>query len=501
MSKKYTEEFLISEFWRFYNENGRYPFSKEMKGSKGYPSTDAFTRRWGSWNDFLVSQGLLGDLGWYKCDEEILKENYEIGKKEDLINQLMVKRKWEAIKEKASTMGLKRNFSIVRRVYSDEFLLNELKRFFNEFGRSPVNEDFSSNPNYPSPKVYWKRFGKWNEALKLAGLPINTYMTHSKEMVMQEVMDFYNINNRSPYYNELPFCHSLTKNYWPTWNQMLKECGLPMTIDDCMLNTREDGIKFLIDLKIKLGRVPYGSDLKDMTSLNRAWFAYKFGSWSNALLEAGLLTENDLLSREEMIDNSIDYLKELFKILERVPTVNEYDNYISNQSKKAFTRRNLCSNLDMTYLELCDEHLEYDVLDEKSKLLVNKLGKICRSVDEVNISNIFIFNNIDYTYEPPYKDVIKTELFCRYKFDWSINLNGKNVYIEYFGLYYPENETEFHTNYADKTHRKIKLCQENNVDLIDLYPDDLKNCYAGLVSKFKAYGINLEINEDLRLIS
>jgi len=55
---------------------------------------------------------------------------------------------------------------------SDELLINELQRFYKEYGRSPKYEDLCNNPQYPSYSSISRRFG-WNNALRIAGLDIN----------------------------------------------------------------------------------------------------------------------------------------------------------------------------------------------------------------------------------------------------------------------------------------------------------------------------------------
>lgn len=57
--------------------------------------------------------------------------------------------------------------------YTDEELLNELRRFEKEEGRIPITKDFTNNPEYPGFKIYYTRFGSWIDVLKLAGLDVD----------------------------------------------------------------------------------------------------------------------------------------------------------------------------------------------------------------------------------------------------------------------------------------------------------------------------------------
>jgi len=106
MNNTYTKEFLIGEFWRFYKENGKYPLSSDFRNNKDYPNIGTYNRNWGKWSNFLDVIGVLGDEGWFKCDEQILIDLYVNSTKEEIIDKLMVKRTWNSIIKKANKLGL-----------------------------------------------------------------------------------------------------------------------------------------------------------------------------------------------------------------------------------------------------------------------------------------------------------------------------------------------------------------------------------------------------------
>jgi len=58
--------------------------------------------------------------------------------------------------------------------YTDEELLNYLKEFYNKNGKSPKTINFVNNKDFPGISVYYRRFGSWNNSLKLANLPLNS---------------------------------------------------------------------------------------------------------------------------------------------------------------------------------------------------------------------------------------------------------------------------------------------------------------------------------------
>jgi hypothetical protein len=130
--------------------------------------------------------------------------------------------------------------------YTDEELLNELIRFEKEYGRSPTEADFRNNPEYPSYVTFQRRFGSWDNALKMAGLDTNPYRHHQVEL---------NIPEREP-----------QKNY-----------------------TDEELLNELIRFEKEYGRPPTEADFRK----NPEYPSYitckrRFGSWIDALKLAGL---------------------------------------------------------------------------------------------------------------------------------------------------------------------------------------------------------------------
>ncbi len=53
-------------------------------------------------------------------------------------------------------------------------MLDYLRQFVKENGRIPVKTDFASNPEYPNFSTYQRRFGSWNNTLKLVGMDLDT---------------------------------------------------------------------------------------------------------------------------------------------------------------------------------------------------------------------------------------------------------------------------------------------------------------------------------------
>ena len=69
------------------------------------------------------------------------------------------------------------------------------------------------------------------------------------------------------------------------------------------------------------------------------------------------------------------------------------------------------------------------------------------------------------TNEEYYKKYVN-DLNNKYRFDFTINNNGKVFFVEIFGI-------TGNKNYDKKTKEKIKLCKDNNLTLIEFYPNEI----------------------------
>jgi hypothetical protein len=495
-SKKFDKKFLISEFWRYFDEFGVYPKLKDLRNTDGFPSQTAYKRVWGYWENFLKEIEVVRkdcEDGWYKFDEEVLQEKYHCSPREEIIENLMIKRSWDTIKHKAAKLGLKRNLSEIRKKVTNEFLLDELKRFYLNERKSPTYKDFETSAEYPHPKVYLKRFESWNNALRLCDLELNTIFDYTKEGLVTKAKNFYIENSRSPFIYEIG--HSITSitNYWNSWSDFLIDCELPLNRRNVPFNSNEEGLVFLQNLSSQLGKIPTTFDC-DKAGIQKGWFTEKYGSFKQALFEANLIDEELLfMDTEKMIENSLTHLKDLSKSLNRIPIVDEYVEYLDNLERKDYVaRETLCLKLNRTFTEICQEYLPEDILNSPlNNCYLNSRNEICKSLAEKQISDIFINNNIEYVYEPPYKEVMDIKM--RYRFDWKLIIDTYPVYVEYFGLIKTNEDYEFTNNYLNKANIKMQLCKDNGVTLLALYPNDLKDNYSGLVNKLKQYNIDLVV--------
>jgi hypothetical protein len=151
----------------------------------------------------------------------------------------------------------------LRRRYTDEQILDELRASARRLGRSPTMREFAQDPESKlHPQTVIEHFGTWNAAKRAAGLLPRRFLT-PEELLAQ-----------------------------------------------------------LRSLGEELGRVPKASDLaaRRRTMPSTSLYAHTFGSLSNALREAGF----DLPVGEERLERAIDQGMELARRLGRLPKMGDW---------------------------------------------------------------------------------------------------------------------------------------------------------------------------------
>jgi len=151
----------------------------------------------------------------------------------------------------------------LRRRYTDDEILQELRASAQRLGRSPTMREFADDPDAKvHPQTVIEHFGTWNAAKRAAGLAPRRYIS------------------------------------------------------------REEMIRQLRELGEELGRVPTSRDLEErrgrMVSKSLIW--HTFGSLAEALREAGF----DVPSGEERLERAVGRGATLARSLGRLPTMADW---------------------------------------------------------------------------------------------------------------------------------------------------------------------------------
>lgn len=196
---------------------------------------------------------------------------------------------------KEELKGLDRD-THTRKKYTDEKLLEHLRRFEIEKGRSPKEEDFSNNPKYPNHGTYMKRFGNWNNSLKLAGLQVNNFTDTTDNELLEFIIRFEREKGRSPKtedFNDNPKYPNFNTyvRRFGSWNKSLQMAKLE--VNRFVGLTNEELLEFIRIFEREEGRPPTADDFKNSPKYpNYGTYIRHFGGWQKALKLVGLDTSS-----------------------------------------------------------------------------------------------------------------------------------------------------------------------------------------------------------------
>ena len=199
----------------------------------------------------------------------------------------------------------------IRKRYSDEQILDELRASADRLGRSPTMREFAADPaTSVHPQTVIEHFGSWNRAKRLAGLVPRRFATREELLgVLRElgeelgrVPSARDIDDRK---GSMP-SKSL---YWHTFGSLtnaLREAGFDVPVGEERL---ERAVAQGLDLARKIGRLPKFADWaearKTDPSLLTEWQVYRMfyarrGAWATfqylireRLLESGVRVATD----------------------------------------------------------------------------------------------------------------------------------------------------------------------------------------------------------------
>jgi hypothetical protein len=164
----------------------------------------------------------------------------------------------------------------MRKRYSDDHILSELKECASRIGKSPTMREFEADPETTvHPQTVIEHFGSWNAAKRKAGLVPRRFASRDELlMLLRKLGDEL---GRVPTAKDIELRKGTMPSkslYWHTFgslNNALKEAGFDVAVGEERL---ERAIDQGVYLAIRTGRLP------------------KFSDWANARrTDANMLTE------------------------------------------------------------------------------------------------------------------------------------------------------------------------------------------------------------------
>jgi hypothetical protein len=195
----------------------------------------------------------------------------------------------------------------IRKRYTDEQILAELKECADRLGRSPTMREFTADPETNvHPQTVIEHFGSWNRAKRKAGLVPRRFATREELIgLLRELGDDL---------GRVPTARDIDENrgkvpskslYWHTFGSLtnaLREAGYDVPVGEERL---ERALAQAVGLAKQLGRLPKFADWttarKSDESLLTEWQIYRMfdarrGAWSTF----------QFLVRERLRDEGVD---------------------------------------------------------------------------------------------------------------------------------------------------------------------------------------------------
>ena len=102
-------------------------------------------------------------------------------------------------------------------------------------------------------------------------------------------------------------------------------------------------------------------------------------------------------------------------------------------------------------------------------MVLAKDGHECLSLAEKEIDDLLFANGIPHEREPHYPD-------SNFRADWLLKLNGKNILVEFFGLY-------GEPNYTKRMKEKLEFASSKGIQVVSFLPKDLNNLHESFSTK------------------
>ena len=190
-----------------------------------------------------------------------------------------------------------------------DVLIAELQRLADQLNRPPGLRDMNQHGAHSS-KTYQKKFGSWNNALRAAGLGINAETNIDKSDLIDELRRLADELGRTPTSRDMADrgkygTATYTLNFG-SWNDAVQEAGLEVVRQRDV--PRDDMISEIQRLADELGEPPAVHQMRDQGKLGVTTISREFGTWSAALEHAGYEPNKEMGVSEEKLTEELTRL-------------------------------------------------------------------------------------------------------------------------------------------------------------------------------------------------
>lgn len=502
--QKYSDEYLIERLKHLGEILGRTPKCEDLIKHENMPSRKAYSKHFGTWNNALTEAGFKLNMIRNYTKEEIIKEVqdfYALHNRSPYYNELkysktVIRNYWKNWDMMLKSLGLPPNRNI-HELKTKEDGIDLLRRIYEKTKKIPTTT-YIQNELKINKGWFTSTFGSFRKALYEAGLVGKEYTFNKEKLVIESIniikklysdlgkvptaSDYDQIVKGTGYLNRKALESNLNLRFAEICNKYIGEANQLKKNKDTLLIE-------LIQLKEKLGRIPRIQDLKENGLSEFKQYTRTFNKTFSEILE-DLGWELDYVRPKHKTDEELlrDY-KYLYEELGRIPLREDLNNDEKicnyNTYKNRFgDLRVVWETLEIEYVEDLASHslgMGYTCIDNN--------GDVCRSYSEMIITNYLIKRRIKYIKEYPYSKLIIND-DSKKRFDWY--LPDYNICVEYFGLFDKNQVTKDNWvgKYSRKVLEKIKICKENNIDLISIFPDEINEfnmCMEKIENRIKLH--------------
>ncbi|MEK7644710.1 MAG: DEAD/DEAH box helicase family protein [Patescibacteria group bacterium] len=226
---------------------------------------------------------------------------------------------------------------LVRRItegYTRDEMVALLKGFAAKLGRSPTQVEVQGNKEMPSGAALSNEFGNFSNALLAAGLAVNQMLNVSDEILLEQLRVLRDELGRSPTQKDIAAgskagrcsCEPVFRSHFGSLGAALEKIDAKPT--KYVGLGKPALIKQLQALHTENGRTPSVDDViqasADHKTASPNVFRQAFGSWSHALLAAGLVEKAKKPKRYSEAD-LISQLQKAKMILGRRPSCGDIE--------------------------------------------------------------------------------------------------------------------------------------------------------------------------------
>jgi hypothetical protein len=287
------------------------PSIKEMDESGKYSGT-TYRDRFGTWNEAVLAAGLELNTGNTELSDATLIENmrdFALALDRTPTQKAMIEEgphapstyvnhfgTWNEAVRKA---GLEPNTQGSKP--SDQDLIDELERVTMNLGKIPAQREFKQESEM-SISAYHNHFGTWKAAIETSGLKKEYDSASgfhiSTEDLIAELKRLESTLDQAPTISKMDefgaYSERTYRRRFGSWSNALERAGIAdQQKQDNTRITEQELIAALQALSDKLGRSPCFEDMIEDGRYGAATYLYRFGSWNQALIVAGLQPRPD----------------------------------------------------------------------------------------------------------------------------------------------------------------------------------------------------------------